>query len=121
MNLEWGYDRNITNPEIEAAWGARAIWSEDRDFIDLLADRQDMQGPEEGRKVLAAWLNAQGLKEIHRKIRDRRLTQSSMELVLQDTRFRGRKFTIFASPNASYGYLYLTAYLWKEDAPPDRS
>ncbi len=111
MILEWGLQRDLTDDVYEAAWGARAIWSENRNFIDLLPDRQDIQGSEEARKLLADWLNTVGLKEIHRKVKDRGLTQASMELVVQDTRWRGRKFSIVASPNASHGYLYLTAYL----------
>lgn len=110
--LEWGLQHNVNSESVEAAWGARAIWN--RGYIDLLWDRQDMKGTNEGKELLAEWVNKQGLKEIDRKLKDRNVYQSSQETVMQDTRYKGRKFTIIASPNASHGYLYLTAWMYKE-------
>ena len=110
--LEWGLDRSIDADQVEAAWGARAIWN--RGYIDLLWDRQDMKGPKEACELLAEWVNKQGLKEIDRKLKDRNIYQSSQETVMQDNRYKGRKVSIVASPNASHGYLYLTARVYKE-------
>jgi hypothetical protein len=111
--LEWGLDRNVDGADVEAAWGARAIWN--RGFIDLLWDRQDIKGTDEGRAILVSWINETGLKEIDRKLKDKNVYQSSQETVMQDTTYKGRKFSIVASPNASHGYLYLTARVYKEN------
>jgi hypothetical protein len=72
-----------------------------------------MKGPKEACELLADWINKQGLKEVDRKLKDKGIYQSSQDTVMQDTTYKGRKFTIVASPNASHGYLYLTAWIYK--------
>jgi len=91
--------------DAETAWGARAIYVGDPPFIDLLPDRQGWRG-EAGpaRKALAAWVNAKGLPNIKEACVG--LVGSSAEVVSWTDGSR----VIEASPNRSYGHLYLVAY-----------
>ena len=108
--LQWGLERKFSSDEYLACWGARAIWSENRNFIDLLWDRQDMQGTSEGKTLLTDWLNSIGFIELKRRMDDAKLTQNQNKLIIQSS----GPFTITANPNSSYGYLYITATMKKE-------
>lgn len=103
--LAWGRQP----PEgITLAWGARAIYKycHTKPVIDLLWDRQAWRGPSDGRAALAEWVNTKGLRAIVKACKDAGLTGASSEVVSWTDGNR----TIEASPNASYGYLYLVAY-----------
>jgi len=94
-------------------WGARAIWGGYTDYIDLLPDRQQIQGPggiddgpvEESRMELSDWTNKTGLPAL-RKWAKNVSQSSSEEFVIRDGLFGLR-----ASPNGSYGYMYIRT--WK--------
>ena len=110
LQLAWGLKHELDGDQWTAAWGARAIWNENRNFIDLLWDRQGWSGDASKFEQLADWLNDVGLKELKRRMDDARLTQSGMDVVMQSS----EPFHIWASPNASYGYLYITAAMKRE-------
>jgi hypothetical protein len=86
----------------DAAWGARAIFQ--RGFIDLLPDRQDVAGTRENVLTLNKWINSVGLKRLNKLVE--RLSGSSSEVVS----FDDGPFHIEASPQSSYGYLYIGAW-----------
>ena len=93
----------------ETAWGARAIYTagtaRNPPLIDLLPDRQGWRGEDKAaRKALAAWVNAKALPAIKEACVG--LVGSSAEAVSWTDGVR----TIEASPNQSYGHLYLVAY-----------
>ena len=103
--LEWGLQ-----PPADAtmAWGARAIYKpgEGRYSIDLLWDRQSMEGGTASeRKALSHWINTKGLKAM-RLLAPRNLGADSGESV----HWTDGKYMIEASPRESYGYLYIVAY-----------
>lgn len=96
-------------PEVEVAWGARAIL-EEGGRIDLLPDRQSWKG--EPCPKLARLVN-KALPASRRRARElARQGQldlgSSRTVVLHRDRESG--LVVLANPNASYGYLYLVAW-----------
>ncbi len=86
-------------------WGARAIYK-GGDDIDLLHDRQQMNGgtPEE-RTALSAWINAVGLPGIKAKLKVQRIGTRDRGPI----RFEDAAYTLVADPRGSCGYLYLGA------------
>lgn len=96
---------------VTVAWGARAWYkyhpSAERVMIDLLHDRQDRIGSGEELTPLLDWLNEEGLAALKRELARYAVTGDS------DASGTVRKapFVIEASPNASYGYLYIVAYV----------
>lgn len=121
----WG----ITPPAgVVAAWGARAIYTENRlaheanytkrgqkrkrglvnHFdIDLCWDRQGAAGRNGDLEELSKWLNAVALKRLAKECSDRYITRDCEEWV----EFTDGRFTLKASPRASYGYLYIGAWV----------
>lgn len=94
-----------------AYWGARAIYRDSR--IDFLPDRQDMIGDDEDRRQLRqALIDAKAHDEITRFFRH---TYVSPSEAAHRMIFENERVAVAASPNGSYGYLYLTAWL-KEKA-----
>lgn len=97
-------------------WGARAIYQ--GAAIDLLADRQSAVGTADERDALERWLNGTprygktpavkgALAEMREKVKaERPSTREAAVLVVERDGFR-----LEASPQRSYGYLYLGA--WK--------
>lgn len=85
-------------------WGARAIYAPDNKYckIDILHDRQSCIGDEPARKELVSWLNTVGMPWLKKTCR---IPTSSHSM----TEFTQGKFRLHASPNASYGYLYIGA------------
>jgi hypothetical protein len=133
--LEWGGPA----PEgVTLAWGARAIYSlKSHDtkrgpsrfvmgerkpgrvlvkahtecMIDLLHDRQSMIGtePDKERERFGRWLNSKAIPAIKRAcVRDYITSDCETVVTFSDPE---AGYSIKASPRASYGYLYLTA--WK--------
>ena len=100
---------------VTLAWGARAIYDTRGGVtsIDLLWDRQSWLGEE--RKALSAWLNEKGIRTIKKACEEAGLAGSSAEVVS----WSEGGWTIEASPNQSYGYLYLCAYQAVEEVCPD--
>ena len=100
--------------EVTAAWGARWIFPNDQ-----LYDRQDIFGhnTEMGKK-LVAWLNADGAAHLcsarnnaKKMAQNRDLLQSGNQTIIL---FEDATGIIKGNPNASYGYLYVCAYLKEE-------
>ncbi len=95
-----------------AAWGARAIYNEK--FIELLADRQgfrtasDWEGkPDDATsKPLLRWLAKKGLPALRKWIKDNYIPMSSDK----EFRFHDGEFELAATPNGSYGYMYINAW-----------
>lgn len=120
-----------------AAWGARAIWNErqyvEREplpgpkprsrkakdaarryiaVIDLLWDRQESVGLPGHKQILHTWLNAYGLDAMRTLVVDEGLHQDE-ERVLSVEGFDpdGNHLRLIASPQRSFGYLYLCGML----------
>jgi hypothetical protein len=93
-------------------WGARAIFHPDTAYpIDLLPDRQGYQSDELDPKPLLDWLNKFGLPELKKLPTFKNLDTSSREVV----EVKQGQFTLQASPQGSYGYLYIGAWqYWPE-------
>jgi hypothetical protein len=85
-------------------WGARAIYQ--GTIIDLLADRQSTVGTADERDALERWLKG-AIAEMREKVKaERPSTREATVLVIERDGYR-----LEASPQRSYGYLYLGA--WK--------
>lgn len=97
--------------EVTAAWGARWIFPNDQ-----LYDRQDIFGHNTilGKK-LVKWLNDGALttaRDVAKKMaQNRELLQSGRQTIIL---FEDDIGIIKGNPNASYGYLYVCAYLKEE-------
>lgn len=118
MQLPYGLHWGLV-PGIKAAWGARAIISQDG-MVDLLHDRQGADGEEPLVKKTMDWLNGPS-----KPIKAARELASSLltnyEMTTKDETgyilYQDREGAIIASPNGSCGYLYISAYLF--EALPD--
>ena len=99
---------------VAVTWGARAIY--ERQQIDLLHDRLSWWMPSnewepEGKelmKTLGAWLDSKGLPFLREQARTL-YTDESRVVSMDDGLFH-----IEASPQRSYGYLYIRAWMLKE-------
>jgi hypothetical protein len=110
---------------IESTWGARAILQQR--FIDIVWDRQgwnlltiDELRTERERKakltLLTKWVNKKGLPWLRKQVEKQWIDGSdTIVLTLDDGLFH-----IEASPQASYGYLYIRAWRYKDPPPPIR-
>ena len=94
--------------EPDLYWGARAIYKDNRS-IDLLHDRQSWVGekPNE-KKLLAQWVNEEGIPRLQRLVKDLYLDPSENRRIHIVDEENG--YVISANPNGSYGYLYIAAY-----------
>jgi len=115
MYMNFGYVPAIDEALSDGAriaWGARAIWQ--RGSVDILPDRQSWYGPSgddpverkqfasELNKILrVAWLRA---RELYDTVDDFGADGAGVYTLYDDD-----KICITASPNASYGYLYIAA------------
>ena len=112
-------------PEAPASWGARAILGPNGS-VDLLHDRQDLwaKNPAEKKRLVSA-LNGGAISETRKaSVRafeshglgpvgvPRYQHSGSCEVVLYDDEV----VTVVGNPRASYGYVYLAA--WLKFAPP---
>lgn len=119
LNPGWGI---APPPEARAtaAWGARAIYSLPRSRrrtrgtrvkpeaeIDLLWDRKAAVGDDAKLKKLCDWLDRKGLKLLRQRCMAEYLTTDSDDTIT----VTDGAFTLVASPRASYGYLYIGAWL----------
>jgi hypothetical protein len=97
--------------EVTACWGARWIFPNDQ-----LHDRQSIYGHDTDLgKKLVAWLNGGALgkaRETASKMaKSRELTRSGNQTIVL---FEDKTGIIKGNPNASYGYVYVCAYLKEE-------
>jgi len=129
LALDWGLQPPPTTP---LAWGARAIYKlgshEEKFFengkrrknpktvtrasIDLLWDRQgssrdEASTTEKDQKALLQWVDNIGLPELRKLCVAKYLSGSSED----EVEFASDGYAIKASPRASYGYLYLVAWV----------
>jgi len=94
-------------------WGCRAILdSRGKDpYVDFVYDRQSIIGELEDTKVLSAWLNSGPLRAALDKatelFRSYMINASEREEFVLYEDDRG---IVISNPNASYGYLYVSAY-----------
>lgn len=96
-------------PTLAAMWSARAIYSvKPEPFVDILHDRQCMHGENQNQeaKDLCNWLNAEGIKGLQSVCKQVYLKSDESRIV----EYSSKGFIIQATPNASYGYLYIVAY-----------
>lgn len=107
MRAAWGLE--TTQDNAPYCWGARAIYryKSGKADIDLLWDRQEITGEstKEERTKLLSWLNKVGLKRLRKDLEEKGISGDSHEV----TAISDDKFILTASPNGSYGYLYLVA------------
>ena len=96
-------------PEAKAAWGARLIFRESsRGKFCILYDRQSAVGDKEHKEELGRVLNLKALKEAAEMWQTVSPGESDREeyLLYDDGRVRMK-----ASPNGSYGYIYVAAWI----------
>ena len=111
----FGYPADVEKPELY--WGARAIFETSRfegygikrklvpPYIDLLTDRQSFVGNEHPRKEeFVKWVSRVALPALRKWAEGVRL--DSKEVFV----FGNGVFVLKASPNASYGYMYIGAW-----------
>lgn len=92
-------------------YGARAIFNNNKKTFDIVWDRQSsshMNGLEI--QPLLDWLNKVAFPKLKELVKN--LSWDSNEVV----DFKDKQFTLQASPNSSYGYLYIGAWqYWPKD------
>lgn len=108
---------DVLIPGIKAAWGARLIVTQDG-TTDLLHNRQGVVGDDALIDETLEWLNGGVIKAFREaasaalKRRSMLTSKPSPTILYEDG-----KGVVLADTNGSYGYLYVTAYLF--DALPD--
>ena len=102
--LHWGL-HPIEQADYLAVWGARATFSEGE--LYFMPDRQEAIGDVVPVNTLANWLNDTALPALKQHIKETSWSNDSKEVYTHNDRL----FTLKASPNGSYGYMYLTATL----------
>lgn len=91
--------------EYDTVWGSRAIYDSKTHQIEFLYDRNEIRNPENF-GPLKKWLSETGLSAIRALIHKRGLNQDSREVLI----YSDDKYIIKATPNGSYGYMYLVAH-----------
>ena len=115
----FGFPSDVKDPELY--WGARAILNEAHyegfglkmkriaAYIDLLQDRQSFVGQEDPKKQeFVDWINKRALPSCRKWADDKWVMGDSREVFT----FEEGEYVLKASPNASYGYMYIGA--WKK-------
>lgn len=106
-----GLPKDVTLTKVES-WGARALL--ERGFVDLLYDRQGWETRPvyentswEPSKAFCDWLSKRGMPALRKWAKD---VPADSDRVYA---MREGNYALFASPNRSYGYLYITA-IWAQ-------
>jgi hypothetical protein len=91
-----------------AAWGARAIWT--HGFVDVLNDRMSITGSDPDKQRLISLLQDRvpTFHAINDILVEQGIDGSSNNIVVL---YEDNDLYYACSPQASHGYLYLTAYL----------
>ena len=110
--IEWGLQPVKTGNYL-AVYGARTIFQNGK--IEFLWDRQSCIGEEDAQQTLCAWINHKALPALKEHIERHDWTPMTQETFTLET----RSFLFEASPRASGGYIYTTAYLKGFDEFPD--
>jgi hypothetical protein len=110
MKLAFGLGYAVPETAV-AAWGCRAIVKQTGD-VDVLWDRQDLQGTDDGKAALKAWINAGPFKAWQNVatalLRAHEMqTRESKQFVL----YEDAAGIIVGDTHASAGYLYVAAWL----------
>lgn len=110
--LEFGYRHGTVPAEVPAAWGARAIVTQDG-MVDIPWDRTDCIGRNSDRGFLLAWLN-----DYFPPLKLQRVLSAALQDYNVDTRgdveyqlYADDKIRVVGSAQSSAGYFYITAYL----------
>ena len=119
--LSFGLNEAIP-PTAPAAWGCRAIVTQDGD-VDVLPDRQDLFGEEPGRRALVAWLNG-GSERTRPFLRWKAAAARLLRAYEMQTREGGQHIlyedtrgVIVGDTHGSAGYLYVAAWLKAAPVP----
>jgi hypothetical protein len=98
------FGREIKQPSIRY-WGARAIYEgrAGKYFIDILFDRQFSHG--EPSKEFYTWINDKALPWLRKEVERIGLGVDEEQVL----KFEDGKYYLEATPNRSYGYLYIGA------------
>lgn len=96
--LAWGLQIPETN--VKQIYGARAIY--DGKTLDFVGDRQAYEKENDTSESIFNWINKTFVPALLKK---RYQTNSNETFTLSE-----RNFTGIASPNGSYGYMYITCY-----------
>jgi hypothetical protein len=94
----------LSNVEFRGLWLGRGIYDDRTYTVSIPPDRQSAKDA----KDLCRWLNNDGLRTLLQKLRLGAVRGSSDEVLFVDEGV----FHLRASPNSSYGYLYMLA--WEE-------
>ena len=117
VHLQFGLSAAVP-PTAKAAWGARLIWP-----AELLYDRQGFYRWDtlDGQR-LKSWLNDDG--NLHRALDAAGRMARRFELAASDNRgvtlYEDETGIVLGNPLASFGYLYVAAYL-KEETHDDQN
>lgn len=99
----------LRSADADPVWGARWIWPD-----DIVWDRQDLKGTDGARVAeLQDWLNNGGaLMEARRRAAELAATyQLSSRDDVEVTLFEDERGVIKGNPQASYGHMYVAAWL----------
>ena len=88
-----------------SVWGARTIYNFADGTIEFLADRVTVLN-QENFEPLKAWLKQEGIDKMRKLIQKSSLAISSSEVLA----YGNETYIIKATPNGSYGYMYLVAH-----------
>lgn len=97
---------------VRVSWGARAIYKAPTS-IDLVWDRQSMDGLKDDKEALKTWITDIGMPGLKRLLKADYLSGSEH----REVEFREGGYTLKANPRGSHGYLYLGA--WPDTLGPD--
>ena len=114
MALELAYGAHWLLPEgAWAAFGARAIL-EGGGGVDFPQDRMSWAGEDHGKKELREWMNSGPWRQMMKWAKE--VKQDSREVFSEDA----GNFHLRATPNNSYGYLYILGWWGPEKADKDK-
>lgn len=96
-------------------WGARAIYGPN-DYLDLLPDRQSFIGPDTPDPLLESnfiyWVNKAALPLLRNWMKKDCSGSSSYQMFeIHSVASEDHLYTMLASPQGSYGYMYVGAFV----------
>lgn len=101
--INWGL--RPFHEEAEAFFGCRMIFQHGQ--LSYLPGRGSEAGTDKNIDDLIAWVNSKGIPQLRKYIKSQGWTERSSDtFVLEDGEKR-----LEASPRASYGYMYISAYI----------